>query len=369
MAYLKQNSNSRGFFSWSVIVNLSVGKHRITLKGITDKRLATRFKNKAIEIETKSKLFPDNKDWLKETYIALGRADLIPNVNHLIPRIKEGFNELITEKQTYGTINKQQTIDCYLYAMELLVDVCGNININQISTMHKPKIEMEFNKRGWKPNTINIRTRNTMQFLHWCLEQKYISELPFVFKQIKVPKSTKKWIKPNEFKRTIKFLSKEYQAYAVVGYHTGLRLREVNTNPDDKAYRGLYHTCVRVFEKELDKHIWKLHVIGKQGVIADIPMPDDIKPYHDIMVANRRNPNNVSKAYKKASIKAGYSGHTFHDIRHSFCSNLALQENNVLVLKNSMRHSNISTTNTYLMDERLSWKSLVDNVDLDKVIC
>ena len=88
MAYLKQNSNSRGFFSWSVIVNLSVGKHRITLKGITDKRLATRFKNKAIEIETKSKLFPDNKDWLKETYIALGRADLIPNVNHLIPRIK-----------------------------------------------------------------------------------------------------------------------------------------------------------------------------------------------------------------------------------------------------------------------------------------
>ena len=372
MSRLKQNTTTRNgtkvYGSYRVEVNLSVGKHKITLKGVKDKRAAKSLQNKANEIESLSRLYPNEKDWLKEIHITLGRFDLIPNHNTLIPRIKEGFNELITEKQNYGTITKQQTIDCYLSAMHLLIDVCGNIAINQISPLHKPKLEVEFKKRGWNPNTINMRTRNTMQFLKWCLEQKYISELPFVFKQIKLPKSTKKWIKPDEFNRTIKFLSKEYQAYAIVGYYTGLRLREINTNPTDLAYRGLYHTCTRVFEKDLNRYVWKLHVIGKQGVIADIPMPDDIKPYHDMMVANRRSPNNVSKAFKKASIKAGFSGHTFHDIRHSFCSNLALKQDNTLVLKNSMRHSSLHTTNNYLQDERLNWKSLIDNMDLDEVM-
>ena len=37
-------------------------------------------------------------------------------------------------------------------------------------------------------------------------------------------------------------MDKVSRAYAVVSYHTGLRKCELNTNPSDKAYNGLYHS-------------------------------------------------------------------------------------------------------------------------------
>jgi hypothetical protein len=62
---------------------------------------------------------------------------MIPNYNELIPTIKEGFEELISTKQLHKEITKQKTIDAYLYAQDLMLQVIGNIPVNQISSMHK----------------------------------------------------------------------------------------------------------------------------------------------------------------------------------------------------------------------------------------
>ena len=135
MSRLKRNTTQRNgkkvLGSYRLEVNLSTGREKITLKGITNKRVAKQIQRKVDEVEVKSKQFPNQNDWLKETYIACGREDLIPNYNDVIPTIKEGFDELIDTKSMHKEITKQKTIDAYRYACGVLVKVVGNIRINQ----------------------------------------------------------------------------------------------------------------------------------------------------------------------------------------------------------------------------------------------
>ena len=190
MSRIKQNSTQRNgkkvWGSYKIYCTLSSGTYGITLKGIKDKRTANQFKVKVNEIERLSKQFPNQKDWLKETYIACGREDLIPNYNDVIPTISQGFDELIETKTMYKSIRSQSTIDTYKLACRLLIDVVGDIPINQISSMHKTKLQLELNSRGYSDNTINIRVRNIMQFLRWCEELEYLDKVPFQIPQIKV---------------------------------------------------------------------------------------------------------------------------------------------------------------------------------------
>ena len=75
--------------------------------------------------------------------------------------------------------------------------------------------------------------------------------------------------------------------------------------------------------------------------------------------------NNLSVSvnkFKDACIKVGQPHLRFHDIRHSFCSNLALKTTDAYLLQNVMRHSSLQTTQNYLSDNQLKWVKQVDNV-------
>ena len=359
MSRIKQNSTQRNgkkvWGSYKIYCTLSSGTYGITLKGIKDKRTANQFKVKVNEIERLSKQFPNQKDWLKETYIACGREDLIPNYNDVIPTISQGFDELIDTKTMYKSIRSQSTIDTYKLACRLLIDVVGDIPINQISSMHKTKLQLELNSRGYSDNTINIRVRNIMQFLRWCEELEYLDKVPFQIPQIKVKPNTKTWIKPEELDLILSALDCEVvKAYTLVAYHTGLRLRELNTNPSDKQYKGLYHSIKRV------DNVWQLMVNGKGGKVKPTILPDEIKPYYDVMTATRRNPNTISRYFKRACVKVGLPHYHFHHTRHSKASNTCMSSTDIYYNKNLLRHDSVKTTEKYLNDTRLSWEKLVE---------
>ena len=150
-------------------------------------------------------------------------------------------------------------------------------------------------------------------------------------------------------------MDKVSRAYAVVSYHTGLRKCELNTNPSDKAYNGLYHSL-----SKKDNYLC-ISVNGKGGKVADIILPDHIKEQYDIMVMNRLHPTTISKKFKKACIDVGLPHYRFHDLRHSFCANQSLITQDAYLLKSKMRHSNLNTTQTYLNDERLDWVKQVES--------
>jgi len=359
MSRTRQNTTQRNgkkvLGSWKIYCTLSCGSYGITLKGVKSKRIANQVKHKVNEIERLSKQFPNQKDWLKETYIACGREDMIPNYNDLIPNIKEGFEELISTKQLHKEITKQKTIDAYLYAKSLMLKVIGNISVNQISSMHKVQIEKELHSRDYSDNTINIYSRNIMQFLSWCVEHEYIDKLPFKIKQIKVVANKKTWIKKDEFDLITSKMDKVSRAYAVVSYHTGLRKSELNDNKYDKAYNGLYHTL------KIKDNLYQLCINGKGGKYREVPLMESIKDEYDIMVKNRLHPTTISKKFKKACIKVGLPHYHFHHLRHSFSSNLTMITQDAYLISTAMGHSSLNTTQKYLNDKTLKWSKLVES--------
>ena len=241
-----------------------------------------------------------------------------------------------------------------------MIEILGNVKINQIVKSHQPKIESYLHKNYDSAHTINIRVRNMMQFLNWCLEQEYIDKLPFKIPQIKVEQNTKTWIKPDVFNTILDAMDDEYKAYCIVAYNTGLRLRELNTNPSDKAYRGLYHTLKRVQTNGVK--YYQIKVRGKGGKVEKIILPDELKPAYDKMISVVHHPTTYSKKFKDACIKVGQPHLRFHDIRHSFCSNLSLKTTDAYLLQNVMRHSSLQTTQNYLNDTQLKWSKQVENV-------
>jgi len=359
MSRLKRNTTQRNgkkvLGSYRLEVNLSTGREKITLKGITNKRVAKQIQRKVDIVEEKSKQFPNEKDWLKETYIACGREDMIPNYNELIPNIKEGFDELISTKQLHKEITKQKTIDAYLSAQSLMLKVIGNIPVNQISSMHKVQIEKELHSRDYSDNTINIYSRNVMQFLRWCEEVQYLDKVPFTIKQIKVVANKRTWIQKDEFDLITSKMDKVSRAYAVVSYHTGLRKSELNDNKYDKAYNGLYHTL------KIKDNLYQLCINGKGGKYREVPLMESIKDEYDIMVKNRLHPTTISKKFKKACIEVGLPHYHFHHLRHSFSSNLSMQTQDAYLISTAMGHSSLQTTQKYLNDKTLKWSKLVES--------
>jgi len=365
MAYIKQNSKSVNgtmkYYNYS-LVSTHFGIPKFSLQ-TTDKRIANRFKHKVNELEKQSKFYPDAKDWTYEVYKVCGREDLLPDYNTLIPTISEGFKELIDTKQMYGTITSQSTIDCYLLASRLMIEILNDLKVNQIVKSHKVKIESYLHRNYDNKNTINIRVRNMMQFLNWCVDMEYIDKLPFKIPQIKVEQKTKTWIPPEVFNTILDAMDDdkpEYKAYCEVAYHTGLRLRELNTNPSDKAYRRLNHTLKRVQTNGVK--YYQIKVRGKGGKVEKIILPDELKPAYDKMISVRHHPCTYSKKFKDACIKVGQPHLRFHDIRHSFCQNQSLETTDALLLQLKMRHSSLSTTQNYLNDTQLKWTKQVESL-------
>ena len=104
----------------------------------------------------------------------------------------------------------------------------------------------------------------------WCYDNQLIDKIPFKLQLIKTTPRSKTWISEQDFNLICSVSDPVYVAYFTIAYNTGLRLRELNTNPKDKAYKGLYHTISR------QDNLWQLKVYGKQGKEGLVILDDDL---------------------------------------------------------------------------------------------
>lgn len=354
MAYLKRNykylNGTKIPYSYRVHFSLPAGKYHITLRGITDKKIANQLKSKANTIEQRAILFPNDKDWLQEMYITLGRLDKVPEYNTLIPTIKVGFQQMIAEKIRDKECNSKQTLETYSSGLKLLIDTTGDILVNQISAMHEPKYHAVTEKNKWADTTINIRSRVVMMFFKWCLAKEYINKIPFTIKQRTVPLKENHWIPQADFDTILSHMPNQYAVWCKVAYYTGLRLCELRTNPEHR----LFHTIKRVDDA------WQLDVRGKGGRRRLNILPDWLYPDYKIMISKQYHHHTISKHFKKACRLAGFDTHYFHEIRHSCGSNLLLNKVDFFTVSKVMGHSNPKTTIRYTNDITLGWEKLLE---------
>ncbi|MDA7642048.1 tyrosine-type recombinase/integrase [Candidatus Marinimicrobia bacterium] len=356
MSTLRQNITAGKRYNYYIICSLPTGKVRIALPNTKDdKRLANRLQSKANEIEARARLFPTDKDWYVELHKALGLEHKLPNHNTDKHTIKTAWNQMLDSKMLIKDVRKNSTKEFYNASLKLLLEVVGNINLDMLSLQHRSAIEQVVSKKDWSDNTKNMRVKYINTFLIWCLENELILKRPFKLQLIKTKPRTQTWISKEDFS-LIKGVSDNVSAsYFTIAYNTGLRLRELTTDPKAKAYRGLYHEISRV------DNLWQIKVYGKGNKEAVLILDDELKPIYDVMVANPIHPATISKKFKKACRKVGFENFRFHDLRHSYCQNLSMELDDAVLLRLMMRHSTLKTTENYMKDDKFAWSKMVES--------
>lgn len=132
------------------------------------------------------------------------------------------------------------------------------------------------------------------------------------------------------------------RAWSILGYRAGLRAHEV--------------VAVRKEHLRWTNHGWTLHVVGKGGVVAAIPAHAEVvallQSYPDY---DGRlwpiNPSTMSSAWRVAAESVGVRGRRFHDLRHTFATQVLNATGDLLVTRDLLRHASVQTTQIYALPD------------------
>ena len=105
-------------------------------------------------------------------------------------------------------------------------------------------------------------------------------------------------------------------------------------------------------------------VYGKGGKVLPTILPDDLKPYYDLMVSNPISPRTLTSNFKYACRKSGYDEYYFHNLRASYINNLALSGKHPKQIQHLARHSDLKITNLHYMDDKqANWEIMANDID------
>ena len=353
-SYLK--NGQRVYSNYSLVVHLATETLRIPL-GISDEAEIKSIQRKVNSLEIQSKNNPeiDYKPTLFK--ICNVAPKVIKKPKHYFGEL---FNKMVQAKKRNGEI-RTRAIELYTTNYRLHLRVFANVDITKFNTKHRDILYANMDKKGDKKTTINIVRRQLITFLNWCKEESYIKSFPKV-KQLRLldeDKNHKKVIFRETFETICSFArTKRDEAYFRVAYGTGLRLRELCTEPNQFDNEGIYHTISRV------DNIWQLMVYGKGGKVLPTILPDDLKPYYDIMVKNPISPRALTSNFKYACRLSGNADYYFHNLRASYINNLALSGRHPKQIQHLARHSDLKITNLhYMNDKQANWEIMINDIE------
>ena len=226
-------------------------------------------------------------------------------------------------------LNAEKTVKLYRYSLNNLMDALrNNTRITDIKRSDYDLV-LGYLKERLRDVTVNIRLRGIRSFLRWLVEERYLPEMPFKVRLLKVPIMVK-YLNSDELSRIYQQVTDPViRATFKVAEKTGMRLAELNRS-----------------ELEGD---W-IRIIGKGEKERIIPFPaEQLENYMVMKSANYRT-DRISKAFCVARRKAGIpdeDSKTFHSFRHTY----ALYQKTVLgdlhLVSRLLGHSSITVTEEY----------------------
>ena len=195
----KKNSGGYGTGIFRVRLVLPNSKKTKTFcTGTSNRKIAEKFLDRIKTIEKMAKaengaIFALYKD-LK------GDNGLIESINEEFGieykiTISSAINDYIKDCELRVSNN---TVKSYKLALN---DLCGGLNgSTRLVELTKTdySIILKYLSDRYNGTTINIRLRGIRAFLHWLVENEYVSKMPFIAKQIKLKERLPQFMTPKE---------------------------------------------------------------------------------------------------------------------------------------------------------------------------
>lgn len=222
------------------------------------------------------------------------------------------------------------------------------------------------------PATVNFTVEQVSSIFNWAIENEILDKNPCkAIKKIKVNNSRLRYLELNEIKKLISTLENDKSLYyfVMIALSTGGRLQTIcNIKPSDlkdngsirlydfknsSEYYGFLSSKLKVeFEKFIidsgknkDEFIFKN--TGKQSY-SNQYYYRKLQPIFDILF----NPEGTEPLNKV----------TIHTLRHTFASQLAINETPILTIKKLMNHNDINATMRYAKLSKSSGEKHVNNL-------
>ena len=232
---------------------------------------------------------------------------------------------------------RASTISINRRALNLFMDIIGNIPIETIALTHLDKFAEYSLAHNHSKHTVNIGIRTIRTFMIWLFDRELISKI-FKIKSLKTNQNEPKYITEVEYNKLmiLDFGHPRFSRMFKLYWETGLRLSEaffgiINGNwldiPADKS-KNHKARSIRLNTGQIET------ITILQEYYQDNPSIDSIKWY--------------SKKFKQGLLKIGIVNKHFHCLRHSFGARRILETNgNIHLVRDDMGHSSVTVTERY----------------------
>lgn len=248
------------------------------------------------------------------------------------------------------------------------------IGLKPLKTISKADIEnfqVEI-EHGLEPATVNFIVQQVGGIFNWAIENEFTEKNPCTgIKKLKVDNTRTRYLEIDEIKKLTETIKNDKFLYyfVLVSLATGGRLQTIcNIKISDIKSNG----TIKLFDfKNNSEYYGFLNNNLKEEL--EFFIKEHNKKKDDFLFQNTSNPNYMNQYYHRKlkpifDILFNHSATkhlekvTIHTLRHTFASQLAINETPILTIKKLMNHNDINATMRYAKLSKSSGEKHVDNL-------
>ncbi|MHC9544598.1 MAG: tyrosine-type recombinase/integrase [Vulcanimicrobiota bacterium] len=259
------------------------------------------------------------------------------------------YNDFVKEFLSHCKSQKKpKTFRFYKMTIKSIGDTFQDLPLSEITP---PLIEKYKDKRlkQVSPSTVNRELATLKRLFNLAVEWDKATVNPMKkVKMLKEPDCRLRYLEPEQFSHLMRTIRRPYLKVAVmIAVHTGLRKGEILALTKDRIdlkRRFISVTETRDFDGEINS--------PKNNRRRAVPINDELLPVLNEWVENLDGENlfnvlDFRQAFNRACKAAGIANFHFHDLRHTFGSQLVMEGVDVVTVREFMGHASINTTMRY----------------------
>lgn len=219
--------------------------------------------------------------------------------------------------------------------------------------------ETSYRKTPITKATVNREIACLKKMLSYAEGEKWIAANPLRgYKLFRERPNKIRVVSPAEFKSVYDKASEDLKTKLIIGYNTGMRKSEIT---------GLKWTDVDLRARLI------CISDSKNEEAREVPVNDELygflvtlkkKAKDEYVLSRRRSPiRNFKTAFNNAVQKAGVDPFTFHDLRHTYASNLVMAGVDIVTVQELLGHKSITMTKKYSHPSREHKKRAAEKIN------
>lgn len=341
-----------------------------------DKSYYITYKNNSKDVWTKIGLYSEG---IREAYCSQKRNEIVSKIRlgeelpHVANKNNSSSIKLLEIAEKFYDLkelhNKQNKKTRSRTIAKLKNHYIGNMPIKNIKKSDIENFQIELEK-DLMPATINFIIQQTSSIFNWSIENGFINSNPCKFvKNLKVKNARLRYLEIDEIKRLLETIKNDKHLYyfVLLSLATGGRLQTIcNIKVSDIKDNG----SIRLYDfKNESEYFGFLNNDLKENIFKYIKS-SDLK--EDDYIFNYTGNQSYTNQYYYRKLQPIFDvlfnpkgtdpleKVTIHIFRHTFASQLAINDTPILVIKKLMNHNDIKATMRYAKLSKSSGELHVD---------